>query len=530
MAETNPVETGFNLDQVRKVLQRRYRWLVLPVALGVAVSLGLALGLPPVYEASTTILIEAQGIPERLVESTVVQDKEARFHNIRLRILARDNLSTIIDDFELYPGTSGAREDVVAGMREDITIEPILPAIFDPRRPLEIDSFRIAYRGSKPEVVASVANRLGRDFISSNLKVRSADAEDTSEFIQTELRARQADLRDLMTRISDYKQAHQGELPEQLDANRRAVDRVTTALAQKRADLEIADRQIQMLNDQLHAVQIASTSADEDPVRRRSSLELQLNVFRSRGFTEKHPDVVAARAEIVELDRQIEEEGAGERKRLVSPQEAQMLRELRNYRVQSEVLKGEIDLIVQQIEVYEVRIDNTPIRAAELGGLEGAGESLTDLIGTLQLKKAEADIARSMELKQKGERFRVVESAVPPESPVSPNRPLVFVVGTFLGIMMGTGLLVLREVADRSFYSVSELHEAVGVTVLAAVPVIRLPGELAEQRSRNLRLGFSTAVVVALLLAGGLVIYSTRSTDRDVDPTPEVAAGQIGDV
>ncbi len=530
MAETHPGETSFNVDQIKKVLRRRWRWLVVPAAFGVVVSLGLALGLPPVYEASTTILIEAQGIPERLVESTVVQDKEARFHNIRLQILARDNLSAIIDAFELYPGEGRPREDLVARMREDITIEPILPAIVDPRRPLEIDSFRIAYRGPKPDVVAAVANRLGRDFIRENLQVRSADAEDTSEFIQTELRARQVELEGLTGRISQYKQAHQGELPEQLDANRRAVDRFSNALAQNYAELEVAERQVLLLKDQIRVVRVSSSSAEEDPVRRRNALELQLNVFRSRRFTEKHPDVVAAKAEMVELDRQIAERDGGGAKRIVSPQEAQMMREFRNYGVQAEVLQGEIETLVQQIETYELRIGNTPQRAAELGGLEEAAANLAELIRTLQLKKAEADIARSMELKQKGERFRVVESAVPPESPVSPNRPLVFVVGIFLGSMLGAGLLVFREVADRTFYSVPELHEAIGVAVLAAVPVIRLPGEMAQRRAQQLRWGLSGAVLGALLLAGGLVIYATRSDVRDVDPTPEVASGRRGDV
>ena len=59
---------------------------------------------------------------------------------------------------------------------QDITIEPILPPIVDPRRPVEIDSFRIAYRGQTPDTVAAVANELAREFIRENLEVRSADA------------------------------------------------------------------------------------------------------------------------------------------------------------------------------------------------------------------------------------------------------------------------------------------------------------------------------------------------------------------
>ena len=125
-------------------------------------------------------------------------------------------------------------------MRLDITIEPILPPIVDPRRPVEIDSFRIAYLGRSPETVAAVANELAREFIRENLEVRAADAEDTSDFIRAELRARQADLTEVAQQITAYKEKHLGELPEQLESNRRSVDRLTQLLGQKRGELEVA--------------------------------------------------------------------------------------------------------------------------------------------------------------------------------------------------------------------------------------------------------------------------------------------------
>jgi uncharacterized protein involved in exopolysaccharide biosynthesis len=416
-------------------------------------------------------------------------------------------------------------------MRLDITIEPILPPIVDPRRPVEIDSFRIAYRARNPEAAAAVANDLAREFIRENLEVRAADAEDTSEFIQAELRARQADLAEVALQITAYKEKHLGELPEQLESNRRAVERLAQSLAQKRGELEIAQRQVALLTEQVRALRVASLSTEDDPVRRKSMLELQLNNYRSRGYTDRHPDVIAANAEIAQLDRQIAEQEATGAPRAVSPQEAQMLRELRNYQVGMNVLRSEIEGIGQDIVAYEHRIENTPRRAAELGALEERSESLIQLIRTLELKRAEADIARSMELKQKGERFRVIESAVPPESPVRPNRPLVFVVGTFLGVMLGAGLLVSREVADQSFYSVNDLQQAVGIQVLAAVPVIRLPGELAARRGRQLRWGLSCAAVLALLLVSGLLFYYVRGEPSEgLRVAPDVAVGQQGDV
>ena len=309
------------------------------------------------------------------------------------------------------------------------------------------------------------------------------------------------------------------------------MDRLTQVLGQKRSELEIAQRQVALLREQVRAMRVASSGAEDDPVRRKSVLELQLNNYRSRGYTDRHPDVIAARAEIAQLEQQIAEEESEGTPRPVSPQEAQLLRELRNYQVGMNVVRSEIEGIGKEIAVYERRIENTPRRDAELGALEGTSENLTQLIRTLELKRAEADIARSMELKQKGERFRVIESAMPPESPARPNRLLVFVVATFLGLMLAASLLVFREVADRSFYSVGDLQEVLGVPVLAAVSVIRLPGEVAARRARQLRWGLSCVVVLALLLVGGLLFYHVRADGHaGLRATPDVAAGKRGDV
>ena len=100
----------------------------------------------------------------------------------------------------------------------------------------------------------------------------------------------------------------------------------------------------------------------------------------------------------------------------------------------------------------------------------------------LQHKKLETDMARSIELSNKGETFRIVESAVPPDSPVSPNIPLLLVAGLVLGAMTGLGLAVVRELMDSSFHTVADLQQVLGLPVLATVPLIELPAERARRR------------------------------------------------
>ena len=200
--------------------------------------------------------------------------------------------------------------------------------------------------------------------------------------------------------------------------------------------------------------------------------------------------------------------------------------ELRNHQVSARVLANEIERVKLEMAEYESRIENTARHAAELDRREATAANLSDAIRELQLKRVDARMGHTIELAQKGEKFRVVEWAIPPESPIRPNRPLWFIVGSILGVLSGFALLVLREMMDRSFHSVAELQQVVALPVLASVPEIRLPNERAARRVRVRRVGISSAVILVLIAGGTLMFYlygrSTGATAvRDV-PTSVV--------
>jgi uncharacterized protein involved in exopolysaccharide biosynthesis len=144
---------------------------------------------------------------------------------------------------------------------------------------------------------------------------------------------------------------------------------------------------------------------------------------------------------------------------------------------------GEVERLKADIAEYEQRIENTPRRAAELDHLEEQYKNTNEAIRTLQLKQVEAEIGKTIETNNKGERFRVVESAEIPTSPISPNRPVWFLAGTLLGMMLGMALLVVREMGDSSFHGVLDLQGSLGLPVLAAVPEIDVT-PLPRRRSR----------------------------------------------
>ena len=503
-------ELGFSPAELWGVLSRRFWWLAIPSAIGLVASLILALVWPAEYEAEAIVVVQPQDIPVNLVAPTVGTDTEAAFNSIRLRILARDKLSQVIDDLNLYPERTGdPRESVIIHMRTFITIDPLPPAVIDPRKPVQIESFRIAFRDRNPEIARDVANRLTREFRAANLDRRASQAQGTSEFIGAELQRTRRERERVGLELSVYKEKHRGELPEDMPINQQRLARLNMELSQVRSARETSAAQVSRLKVEIDEVRSHGASEEAfDPARRKQAVQIELRQHLARGKTEKHPDVLISRAEIVELDALIAA-NQGRDDRPKSYRESSLTRELREHEVRQLVLGRELKRLTTTAAEYEDRIVISPRRGAEIGHLEAQYQSLTEAIAVLQEKQVAADMGQAVELAQKGEKFQVVETAVVPAQPVSPNRPLFVLVGTVLGLLAGLSLLALREIADESFHTVRDLQGTLGLPVLGTIPAIEVAGGGAAVRG-GVRRWIGTGLVVLALGSGALGVYAPR--------------------
>ncbi|MCP4004610.1 MAG: hypothetical protein GY725_10475 [bacterium] len=514
-------ELGLSLGDLVQVFRRRIWWFLVPVGIAMVFSAVLAMVLPAEYEAEATVAVEPQVIPPELAHTTITAPTEARYENLRLQVLARDNLNEVIDEFKLFEGETAPREDLIDDLRARITVAPLPPAIYDPRKLVELNSFRIAFSWDKPKIAAEVTNRLTRDFISANLRDRASMAEGTTEFFEQELGKARTELADVGRQITDYKENFQGELPEQLLLNRERLERTRMDLAAHEAKLETARNQTRLLEQQIQEMNAAAAGGPSDPEDRKKALELTLTSIISQGKTDKHPDVRLVRAEIAALEAMIVDQAEAPAPTSISM--VKLKNEARDYEVSQRVYAGEVERLKAEIADLEQRIENTPRRQAELDHLTKGYETLHTAIRAIQLKKVDADMGRTIELANKGERFKIVESAVPPTSPFKPNRPLWFIAGTLLGVIAGLALLVIRELSDQTFHSVADVQKALGMPVLAAVPSVEFPKD--HSRRRVWAWSASSAAILAALLIGGTILYfATRADAKKVTQvTPKAA-------
>src|SRR5262249_23576456 len=110
----------------------------------------------------------------------------------------------------------------------------------------------------------------------------------------------------------------------------------------------------------------------------------------------------------------------------------------------------ETDALKEKLAEYQRRLEVGPTREAELVELMRDHDTLQKSYSNLLTKNEESKMAADLERQQIGEQFKVIDSARMPEKPVSPNRPLIVVMGAIAGIGLGVAVASWREYKDSS--------------------------------------------------------------------------------
>ena len=536
------------------LILRHRKWFILAIFLIVACGTGVvSYFLPNVYTSETLILVDPQQVPDDYVKPTVSGDVRNRLGTLSQQILSTTRLQRIIDTFNLYAKArkDSAQEEVITQMREDISIELIDQSGAGQRRRGEDDlqAFKITYSGNEPRVVAQVTNELASLFIEENLKARERVATGTSEFIEDQLVQTEKQLEELEAKLRDFKLKHLGEMPDQQATNLQLLGQLQSRLqmvvdAQNRAEQQKSYLQAILAAQpapdasskaaETDAIQETSSEAADtpnppDPERTDANLirlrnERRLAELLSR-YGEDHPDVLRLKREVEET-REIEQEAAREFRdakavptpvqRQGAPLPVQRGQSIEALRAQLTALDSEIanqkkeqERVLQSIASYQRRVETVPIREQEVADLVREYEMSREHYSNLLAKGMSAREATQLEVRQKGERFTILDPAQVPEKPSRPDRILINLLGSIGGLALGVVLAFATEFLGFSITIPQQILAATGVPVLGVIPII-LTGADRLQRRRWTIAGAATGLM-AVLVAGALLVYHYRT-------------------
>jgi polysaccharide chain length determinant protein (PEP-CTERM system associated) len=521
MAADTPKESGLGL--LLAVWGRR-KWLaILTFAAPACAAISVILFLPNVYRSTATVLVDRQQVPEAFVRPTVTSALETRLHTISQEILSRSRLEALIKRFDLYADLRQRvpLEEVIEHLRSDIKLVLKSADVRGNEREATI-AFTISYQGNDPSTVSAVTNTLAGFYIEENLKARERQAVGTAEFLKVQLAETKNRLDVQEQRVSAFKRRYLGELPQQMEPNLATLERLHAQLRQNADSQMRAAERRQTLSSQLAEAEAllgstglaASGLPESRNAARLAEMKRELASLRTQ-FSERYPDVIRLAGEVAALESELAEANSREpqaEEKSASPQAAKpspaatpyvlRLKEaLGDVQADLKVLKSEEARLRDGIAAYQGRVESAPKREQEFIELSRDYESTRELYQTLMKRHGEAQLAESMEQRQKGEQFRVIEPALPNPQPAAPSRVRLLVMAVALSLGLAVGAVVLAEHLDTSFHSVDDLRAFSPVPVLVSIPRIVTPLDLRRVRWR-LRLGVGVALIGLVMIVG----------------------------
>ncbi|RMF35269.1 MAG: hypothetical protein D6754_13560, partial [Alphaproteobacteria bacterium] len=419
---------AYRLSDIWSAFRRRFWLLVLSVGLISPLALALAYFLPPKYDASAQILVEAPSTT--LLNTTLTVPPAQRLAEIEHKLMARKAVLELIDKFGLYADRPDlSTSEKVDLVRRNTRFEAIPPPNASPRSGAVL-SFSVSFTSDKPYLTAEVANELVERIMAENLRARTEQAEGTLSFLEKEAARLSRALAEVEAEITTFKNEHEKALPNSLPFRRQEVSNVKNRMFNRDQSRLALAEQLRNLREALQSGQIGlmtgqMTQAERDLQTLRNQL-LQSQAT----LADSHPTIIALKKRIEVLDRVVAQQN--------NSATAQASRARQQAEQQIALLEKQIALSDRQqqadaayLKDLEESIALTPKLEIELNRMLRRQAQLQAEYDAVIAKRNVASTDRQLEAGRKSERFVLIESARPPEGPTSPNRPLIAAGGVF---------------------------------------------------------------------------------------------------
>ena len=533
-------------------ITRRHRtWIFGPLWAGVVVSTVVAFLWPDTYVSSALIRVTSSQVPDRLVQANLNQVLSERISAIAQGVLSTSTLTNIIQTHDLYPRERRRlpMQDVVEQMRNrDIKIGVVNLQQGASRVGAFPVSFHYENRYLAQKVTGDIVSRL----INENERETITQSQTTTDFFTQEVEKAKQKLDEIESKLAAFRIEHTGTLPEDQNVNFAAMNSLDQRISQMNASISrvnqeklLMESNLRILREQLvKATEVASIipadparamAKNEELLRKErevAAAEQSLVQFREM-YTSTHPDVRRVEANLSMLRRQRDElvrhekeaqaeesRKAAQNDKTKAPRRVVVTREMqaldanikqaesminaKNMELQD--LNGEIVRAGQQAKGYQSRITAAPLSSQAQAQLNRDYEQAKLTYNSLKFKQDDSARGTAIIRNKQGETLDLIDQASLPVTPAEPKRAFIIGAGTMIGFLLGLLAVGVREMKDTTLKNLKDVRAYTQLTVLGCVPLIEEDIVL-KRRKRVGLLGWSTAIVLGVVVMGGSVAY-----------------------
>jgi chain length determinant protein EpsF len=432
----------------------RARWLVALLTLLVTVlaTVVISLIIPKEYTASAAVVVDVKS-PDP-VSGMVLQGMMAPgYMATQIDIINSERVAQRVVKLLRMEESAAIRtqwQEETQGQGQLIAwLAALLQKKLEVRPSRESNVINISYSGGNPEFAAAVANGFAQAYLDVNLDLKLAPARQYAAFFEEQTKQMRDKLEAAQKALSDYQQANG----------------ITTV--DDRLDFETA--KLNETSSQLTQIQALTT--DSQSKRQNAKADTVAEVMQS-------PLVNGLKADIARLDARLQESNINLGKN--HPQTQRTEAELATLKAQ---LETETRKITTSIDTtYQVGKQREGQLQAALAAQKTRVLTLNKQRDELNVLRRDVETAqRSFELiSQRASQSNVesqnsqtnlalLNAAAAPTEPSRPRVLLNVLVSIFLGTLLGVGLALMLELANRRVRSADDLSEALDLPVLGTI-------------------------------------------------------------
>lgn len=468
------------LSQVRSAW--RFRWYGAAVAwVGCLLGWGIVAFLPPVYEATASVYVDTSSVLKPILSNQIVPpDVLAELTYVHQMLLGREHLERVAREngLDRAAETPAQMNSVLSRLLRGIQIQT--QGVSNTPGNLVAE---ITYRNADREKAIGVVQTLLTSLVEGTLGQTREGADTANKFLDERIAEYEARLQRAEHARAEFKKANAARLPgaeggyfERIRAERDALESTQKAL-------RLAESKAMQLREQLNSSSPVMPSGADAEGPPPNSIDARIRDYRREldrlllEYTDKHPDVVARREALSQLEQQRAEQlrslGVMNSNQEISALESSPVYQalqiaLNDTQVEIATLEADVREREQTLAELQALVNEVPEVEAELARLNRDYD-----VVYMQYQ----NLIRSRELQDLTEKatdtdqieFRVINPPLADFEPVAPNRPLLL--SGVLVAMLGAGAALCWALAQLRpvFNSSTLLRESLGFPVLGVV-------------------------------------------------------------
>jgi polysaccharide chain length determinant protein (PEP-CTERM system associated) len=499
----------------------RYRWTAVVLAwLSCLGGWVFVSQMPDKFQADARVHVDTRSVLRPLLSGLAIQpDVSSRIRLMSKLMFSRPNLEKVarMTDLDLGVTDDAAMEKLVSRLQSSMVIAGG-----------ESDLFTIGFQDADPKVAKKVVQALLTIFVEQTLGESREDSNTAQKFLDQQIKEYEARLVLAEKAVEEFKRTNYGLLPgqggnlyEQLGALNNNLEEAKMSLQEATNRRDEIKRQME--EDEPSYIDYSATASQAAT----SPLDLRIQALQARldelmlKYTKGHPEVIAVKASLAELNKQKKQEEAAAASQTEGSAESSLPPGAVENPIfqQQKLALGEQDAniasLTSRVKVFEEKIENMKRQMddrlrveTQLQGLNRDYEAVKTNYSQLLSRREQARMSENIEQNTDSVKFRIVDPPQVPTKPAAPNRILLSSIVLFGGVSFGGGVAVFLSLLRPPFTTSQKLRELTGVPVLGTVSMNWIP-EIKRQKWRRFW-GFVASFAALLVIFAGVIAVEVK--------------------